>query len=120
MATYVDGFLLTVPKSQLVAYRRMAKEGREVWMKHGALDYKECVGDDLAHGERVKNPFTKVVGLREDELVIFSYIVFKSKAERNKINKKVMAYFSEKYKNQKMPVTTRRFSYGGFATIVEN
>ena len=119
MATYVDGFVLSIKKEQLLAYKKMAKEGRDVWMKHGALDYKECVGDDLTP-THIKKSFPKVIGSKPDEVVVFSYIVFKSKAERNQINKKVMAYFDAKYKDQKMPVEMGKFLYGGFKTIVEN
>jgi uncharacterized protein YbaA (DUF1428 family) len=118
MATYVDGYVLTVPTKQVAAYKRMASEGCKIWMKYGALDYKECMIDD-ATPKDVKLPFSKLVGLKPDETIFFSYIVFASKAERNRINKKVMAYFSEKYKDQKMPVTMRRFAYGGFKSAVE-
>lgn len=118
MATYVDGFVLTVKKDQLAAYKKMAKEGKEVWKKFGAIDYKECMGDDLT-ATHVKLPFPKLIGAKPDEVVFFSYIVFKSKADRNKVNKQVMAYFDKKYADQKMPVTMRRLSYGGFTTVVE-
>ena len=96
----------------------MAKEGRDVWMKYGALDYKECVGDDMSP-KRVKLTFPKLVTAKPTEVVIFAYIVFKSKTERNKINKQVMAYFDKKYEGQEMPVEMRRFSYGGFTSVVE-
>ncbi len=119
MATYVDGFLLSFKADQLPAYKKMAKEGREVWMKHGAIDYKECIGDDLTP-KHVKKSFPSAIGAKPGEIVVFSYIVFKSKAERNQINKKVMAYFDAKYKDQKMPVEMGKFLYGGFKTIVEN
>lgn len=119
MATYIDGFVLTVRKDQLSAYKKMAKEGRDIWMKYGALDYKECVGDDMAPKD-IKLPFPKLIGAKPDEVVVFSYVVYKSKADRNKIKKQVMAYFDKKYADQKMPVDMRRFSYGGFTTIVEN
>ncbi|MEK7511289.1 MAG: DUF1428 domain-containing protein [Patescibacteria group bacterium] len=118
MATYVDGFVLTVKKDQLAAYKKMATEARDVWKKFGALDYKECVADDMTP-KQVKLPFPKMIGAKPDEVVFFSYIVFNSKVERNKINKQVMAYFDEKYAEQKMPVEMRRFSYGGFKTVVE-
>ena len=119
MATYVDGFVITFPKTQLAAYKKMATEGKKMWMKYGALDYKECLGDDLAGGKYVPNPFRKVTNAKPSEVVVFSYIVYKSRAHRDKVNKQVMKYFSEKYKDQKMPVDTRHFSYGGFKTIVE-
>lgn len=118
MATYVDGYVLTVKKSELAAYKKMAKEACQVWRKFGAIDYKECVIDD-ATPKHVKLAFPKMIGAKPDETVFFSYIVFKSKTERNKVNKQVMAYFDEKYKDQKMPITMRRFSYAGFTTVVE-
>lgn len=118
MATYVDGFVLAIKKNELAAYKKMAKEACQVWKKFGAIDYKECLADDMTP-KQVKLPFTKLIGAKPDEVVFFSYIVYKSKAERNKINKQVMAYFDQKYKDQKMPVTMRRFSYGGFTTVIE-
>ncbi len=118
MATYVDGFLLTVPKRKLDVYKKMATEGRDIWMKFGALDYKECVGEDLKP-KHSKLTFPKLIGAKPTEVVFFSYIVFKSRAHRDQVNKKVMAYFDEKYKDQKMPVEMRSFAYGGFTTVVE-
>ena len=88
MATYVDGFVLTVPTAQLAAYKKMATEARDVWKKFGALDYKECAADDMTPKE-VKLPFPKLISAKPTETVFFSYIVFKSKSERNKINKQV-------------------------------
>jgi uncharacterized protein YbaA (DUF1428 family) len=118
MATYVDGFVLTVKKNELPIYKKMAREGRDAWMKFGALDYKECVGDDMSPKE-VKLTFPKLIAAKPEEVVVFSYIVFKSKAHRNQVNKKVMAHFDKKYKDQKMPMVMRRFSYGGFTAVVE-
>lgn len=118
MATYVDGYVLTVPKSKVAVYKKMAKEGYKMWTQFGALDYKECVGDDMTPKD-VKLTFPKLIGLKPGEVVVFSYIVYKSKAHRNQVNKKVMAHFAEKYKGKEMPVTMRRFAYGGFTTIVE-
>lgn len=118
MATYVDGFVITIPKSQLAAYKKMATEGKRIWKKYGALDYKETVGEDL--GSKYNTPgFKKLTKAKPSEVIIFSYIVYKSKAHRTKVNKDVMTYFAEKYKDQKMPVDTKSFSYGGFTTIVE-
>jgi uncharacterized protein YbaA (DUF1428 family) len=118
MATYVDGFVITISKDKLAAYKKMAKEGCETWMKYGALDYKECIGDDMTPKD-VKLTFPKMVQAKPTELIVFAYIVFKSKADRTRINKQVMAYFAEKYKGKEMPMVWRRFSYGGFKTIVE-
>ncbi|HYF29402.1 MAG TPA: DUF1428 domain-containing protein [Candidatus Paceibacterota bacterium] len=119
MATYVDGFVLTVPKKQLAAYKKIATEARDIWMKYGALDYKECVGEDLKP-KQVKLTFPKMIAAKPTEVVFFSFIVYKSKADRNKINKQVMAHFEKKYgKDMKMPVDMRRFAYGGFTSLVE-
>lgn len=117
---YVDGFVLVVPKKKLEAYRKMAADGKRIWMKHGALDYKECVGDDLKHAH-VTLPFPKIAKLKKGELVIFSYIGFASRAHRDKVNAKVMkdpAMDPEMMKD--FPMDMKRFAYGGFKVIVGN
>lgn len=118
--SYVDGFVICVPKSKLKEYTKMAKEGKQTWMKFGAVDYKECVADDVTPGHVVFT-FPKMAKAKDDETIIFSYIVFKNRKHRDSVNKKVMAYFDKKYagKNQDMPFDMKRFSYGGFKTIVE-
>jgi uncharacterized protein YbaA (DUF1428 family) len=121
MANYVDGFVLTIPKSKRAEYRKMAKEASKVWMKFGAKDYKECRADDMSP-QHIVFTFPKMAKAKEDEEVWFSFIVFKSKAERNAVNKKVMAYFDEKYKDKKdtcMPFDMKRMAYGGFTVEVE-
>jgi uncharacterized protein YbaA (DUF1428 family) len=117
---YVDGYVLPVPKKNLQAYRRMAQEAGRIWRKYGALDFKECVGDDL-HPEGVVFPFSKAVKLKPDEVVIFSYIVFKSKAHRNSVNAKVMKDFmnNPKYKDKPMPFDMKRMVFGGFKILVD-
>jgi uncharacterized protein YbaA (DUF1428 family) len=85
---YVDGYVLPVPKKNLEAYRRMAQKAGKIWRKYGALDYKECVGDDLSPKWGV--PFPRTVKLKLGETVVFSYIVFKSRAHRDRVNAKVM------------------------------
>ncbi len=118
---YVDGFVLSVPKSKRASYKKMAKEASEVWKKYGALDYRECRGDDVTPKSIVLT-FPKMAKTKPDEEVWFSYIVYKSKADRNLINKKVMAYFDEKYKDKKdmpMPFDMKRFAMGGFNIEVE-
>jgi len=115
---YVDGYVLPLPEENLPAYRRMAQEAGKVWRKHGALDYKECVGDDL-HPEGFAFPFTKAVKLKPGEIVIFSYVVFKSKAHRNSVNAKVMKEMMEKFKDKPMPFDMKRMMYGGFKIIVD-
>lgn len=119
MAKYVDGFLISLPKKNLDAYRKMAEEGRQMWMKYGALDYKECIGEDL-QPQHVQFPFTKAIQAQEDEVVVFSYIVFKSRAHRDEVNAKVMADPAmKKYETEPMPFDMSRFAYGGFEVIVE-
>jgi len=118
--TYVDGFVLVVPKKNLPAYQKMAALGAKVWMKHGALDYKECVIDD-AKPKGVVQTFAKAMTAKPNETIIFSYITFKSRAHRDQVNAKVMkdpAMNDPKYKDMPMPFDMKRMSYGGFKTIV--
>ena len=113
--SYVDGYVLAIPKKHLKSYRRMAALGRKTWMKHGAVDYKECVGDDLA--TKWGTPFTGVMKLKPGETVVFAYIVFKSRAHRDRVNKKVMKEMGNP--SMEMPFDIKRMAYGGFKTIVE-
>ena len=115
--SYVDGYVLPVPKKKLSAYRRMAEIGRKMWMKHGALDYKECAGDDLA--AKWGMPFTRAMKLKPGETAVFSYIVFKSRAHRDRVNKKVMKEMNAMAGSKDMPFDAKRMVYGGFKTIVE-
>ncbi|MFZ2190349.1 MAG: DUF1428 domain-containing protein [Candidatus Magasanikiibacteriota bacterium] len=125
MKTYIDGFVLVVPKKNFADYRKMAREGAKMWLKYGALDYKECVGDDMLPNMGGMTPsltFPKIVKAKEDEAVWFSFIVYKSKTHRNQVNKKVMAEMSkneEKYKDMPMPFDIKRFAYGGFEVVVD-
>jgi uncharacterized protein YbaA (DUF1428 family) len=123
--TYVDGFVFTVPKKNVVAYKKMAREGAAAWKKFGALDYKECMGNDLkvkaSNGMPAPLSFTTLTKAKPTETVWFSYIVFKSKAHRDMVNKKVMAFFSKKYagkEDMSMPFDVRRMAYGGFKVEV--
>ncbi|MBX9907027.1 DUF1428 domain-containing protein [Patescibacteria group bacterium] len=120
MATYVDGFVISIPKAKSAEYKKLAREAAKVWREFGALDYKECRADDMAP-EGITLTFPKMVKAKEGEEVWFSFIVFKSRTERNAINKKVMAYFDKKYadKPMSMPFDMKRFAYGGFAVEVE-
>ena len=121
MAKYVDGFVLVVPKKNLAAYKKMAKEGGKTWKECGALDYKECMIDDKAP-EHVTLTFEKMIKAKPDEVVFFSFITFHSKAHRNQVNKKVMAYFDKKYANAKetaMPFDMKRMAYAGFTAFVD-
>lgn len=121
---YIDGFVIPLKKSNLAAYKKMAQWGKKVWMKHGALDYVETIGEDLKVKPGNGQGFVKLAGLKKDETVVFSYIVFKSKAHRDAVNKKVMAEMEspgnkEAAKNMVMPWDMKRFAYGGFQSIVE-
>ena len=118
---YVDGFVLAVPKKNLRAYRLMARKTGTIWRKYGALDYKECIGDDLSTPWGGV-PFPRMVRLKKGETVVFSYIVYKSRAHRDRVNAKVMKdpYMSDpKWKDRPMPFDTRRVTYGGFKIIVD-
>jgi len=117
---YVDGFVLVIPKENKAAYKKMAKEGAKTWKEFGALEYKECRADDMTPNN-VFFTFPKMAKAKEGEEVWFSFIVFKNKAERNAINKKVMAYFDKKYagKDMPMPFDMKRFAYGGFTVEIE-
>ena len=125
MAKYVDGFVLVVPDSKEAEYTKMAEEGRNSWMKHGALSYFECKGDDLTtHDSGGGKPleFTKLANAKPGENVWFSFIVFESKKHRDEVNKKVMDEMNELYKDAKdftMPFDMLRFAYGGFEVAVE-
>lgn len=120
---YVDGFLLIIPKKNVAAYKKMATEGARAWKKFGALDYKECMGDDLAPNMGgVKGlTFPKMTKAKPDDTVWFSFIVFKNKKHRDTVNAKVMAHFSKKYKDREhenMPFDMKKMAYGGFSVIV--
>lgn len=125
MAKYVDGFVLVVPKGKETEYQKMAEEGRDSWMRHGALQYFECRGDDLKQqemGDQKSRAFQEMAGASEDENVWFSFIVFESKEHRDEVNKKVMDEMSEAYNEQtdfEMPSDMKRMAYGGFEVAVE-
>lgn len=120
---YVDGFVLVVPKKKTAAYRAMARMGLKLWKKHGALDYKECVGDDLrpkALGMPVLT-FPKMAKAKRGETVWFSFIVFRDKKHRDQVNAKVMKdpFMNDpKWKKKPMPFDTKRMAYGGFKVVV--
>ena len=113
---YVDGFVLVVPKKKLAAYTKLARLAGKVWREHGALDYRECVADDL----KVKFglPFTKLVKVKAGETIMFSYIVYKSRSHRDKVNAKVMADPRTQEPPKDIPFDMKRMAYGGFKTIV--
>jgi uncharacterized protein YbaA (DUF1428 family) len=116
---YVDGFLLAVPTRKLAAYRKLSAKAGKVWKDHGALEYRECVGDDLdtRHGLS----FPKVVKPKRGESVVFSWIVYKSRADRKRVLAKVMS--DERLKGsmdpKSLPFDVKRMSYGGFKVLVD-
>ena len=116
---YVDGFLLPVPKKNLPAYRRMAQKAGKIWRGYGALDYKECAGDDL--NVKMGVPFPRQLKVKPGETVVFSYIVYKSRAHRDRVNAKVMK--DPRLKNmmdpKAMPFDGKRMFWGGFKVLVE-
>lgn len=116
---YVDGYVLPVPEKNIAAYRKIAKLASKVWKDHGALEYRECVGDDMTPPFGV--PFGKIVKTKPGETVVFSWIVFKSKAHRNKVNAKVMSdpRLMKMMDPKKMPFDCMRMTYGGFKVLVE-
>lgn len=123
---YVDGFVFVVPKNKIAAYKKMAREGAAAWKKFGALDYKECKGNDLiAKGPDGKpNPlnFIKLTNTKPTETVWFSFITFKNKAHRNQVNKKVHNFFNKKYADMTdfaMPFDMARMATGGFTVEVD-
>jgi uncharacterized protein YbaA (DUF1428 family) len=119
MPRYVDGYVIPISKKKLAAYKKMAMLGRKAWMKFGALDYYECVADDtqMPYGG---TPFPKMAKLKAGETVVFSFIVFKSKAHRIAVNRKVHAYLAEMYGADagEMPFDTQRFSMAGCRVMV--
>jgi uncharacterized protein YbaA (DUF1428 family) len=116
---YVDGFVLPVPKKNLAAYRRMAQKASKVWRDHGAIEYRECAGDDLK--VKMGVPFPKQAKARPGETVVFAYIVYKSRAHRDQVNAKVMKdpRLANMCDPKNMPFDFKRMGYGGFKTIVE-
>ncbi len=115
---YVDGYVLPVPKRNIKAYRRMARLGAKVFLQHGALEYRECVGDDLSPKWGV--PFPKKLKIKRGETVVFSWIVFKSKAHRDRVNANVMKDPRMSCVDMKsMPFDPKRMLYGGFKILAE-
>lgn len=114
---YVDGFVLPVPKDKLDAYRKLARKVGKIWKEYGALEYVECVADDVQPGKLTS--FPQAVKLKPDEVVVFSWIVYASRAQRDKINAKVMADPRLASMDPKsMPFDGKRMFWGGFKPIV--
>ena len=116
---YVDGYVLPVPRKNLAAYRRMAAEAGKVWRKYGALQFCECIGDDL---KMVKmKSFPSLVKPKRGETVVFSWIMFKSRAHRDSVNARVMKdpRLIKMMKSKKVPFDSKRMTYGGFKVMVD-
>ncbi|MCT8991771.1 DUF1428 domain-containing protein [Chelativorans sp. SCAU2101] len=109
---YVDGFLIPVPKDRIEDYKEQARLGEQVWREYGALDYVECIGDDVPYGEVTS--FPRAVQAKEDEVVIFSWIVYKSREHRDEVNAKVMADPRMQVDMSKSPFDGKRMIFGGF------
>ncbi|MCT7378412.1 DUF1428 domain-containing protein [Chelativorans salis] len=109
---YVDGFILAVPKENIEAYKKMARLGEEVWKEYGALDYVECIGDDVPYGEVTS--FPRSVQAKEDEIVIFAWIVYESREHRDAVMAKVMADPRMQPDWENMPFDGKRMIFGGF------
>ena len=119
MPRYVDGFLLAVPKRKVETYRRISRAAGIVWKKHGALDYVECVGDDLKTTMGVS--FPRIARAKGSETVVFSWILYKSRAHRDRVNAKVMKdpRIKKMMEPQAMPFDMKRMAYGGFEVLVD-
>ena len=115
---YVDGYVLPIPKKRVEEYRRIARWAGRIWREHGALEYRECVGDDLEPGALV--PFPRIMKLKRGETVIFAWIVYKSRAHRDRVNAKVMKDPRlAKMAPESMPFDHKRIAFGGFKVLVE-
>jgi uncharacterized protein YbaA (DUF1428 family) len=117
--SYVDGFLVPVPKKKLADYRRMAAKAGKIWREHGALEFRECIADDVKWGKRTS--FPRSVKQKSGETVFFSYIVYKSRADRDRINAKVMKdkRLAKMMDPKAMPFDAKRMIWGGFKTVVD-
>jgi uncharacterized protein YbaA (DUF1428 family) len=117
--SYVDGFIVAVPKKKLAAYRSLAAKAGKVWREHGALDYREWVADDVKVGKLTS--FPRSVKLKPSETVVFSWIVYKSRADRDRVNKKVMSdkRLANMMDIKALPFDAKRMIYGGFKVLVE-
>jgi uncharacterized protein YbaA (DUF1428 family) len=116
---YVDGYVLPVPKKKLEVYARIAKKAAKIWREHGALEYRECVGEDLQVKWGV--PFPRSMKVKPGETVIFSWVVFKSRAHRDRVNAKVMEdpRLTDMMEASSMPFDCKRMVYGGFKILVQ-
>lgn len=114
--SYVDGYVLAVPKDKLDVYKELASLAGKVWKEHGALDFVECVGDDVPYGELTS--FPRAVQAKDDEIVIFSWITYESREKRDEVNAKVMADPRLKGSMENSPFDGKRMIFGGFRPLV--
>ena len=116
---YVDGFVVPVPRKNLAAYRRLSQRAGKIWREFGAIEYKECVGDDVKPGKVTS--FPQGVKLKPGEVVVFSWIMYKSRAQRDRINAKVMKdpRLADMMDPKSLPFDAKRMVYGGFKTLVD-
>lgn len=117
--SYVDGFVVPVPKDKLADYRKMARKAGKIWRQHGALEYRECVADDVQPGKTTS--FPQAVKLKPGEVVVFSWIVYASRKQRDQVNRKVMSdpRLKSMMDPKALPFDGKRMFWGGFKTIVE-
>lgn len=117
--SYVDGFVLPLPKSNLDSYRAIANKAGQIWREHGALEFRECIADDVKPGQVTS--FPQSVDLKEDETVVFSWITYESREHRDQVNAKVMSdpRMADMMKPEAMPFDGKRMIYGGFDTLVD-
>lgn len=116
--TYVDGFVIPTSKENIAEYKKMARWGKKLWMKHGALQYFECVADDLDVMPGCGD-FKKMVKLKPGETLWYSFIIYKNKTHRNAVNKNVMAEMQDMKMPKDMPFDVKRMAHGGFKTVVQ-
>lgn len=115
MSKYIDGFVLPIPKDKIEIYRGIAENAATIWKEHGALDYYECVGEDMNAHDMIS--FQQLANAKEDEVVVFAWISYKSREHRDEVNAKVMA--DPRLNCENLPFDCKRMAYGGFKTIVE-
>lgn len=116
---YVDGFVLPIPRKNVAAYRRIAQKAGKIWHEHGALEYRECVGEDLK--VKMGLPFPRLTKVKPGETVVFSWIVYKSRTHRDRVNAKVMKdpRMAKMMESGPMPFDVKRMAYGGFEVLVD-
>lgn len=117
--SYVDGFVLPVPKKNLATYRRMARKAGKIWIEHGALEYRECIADDVKKGKLTS--FPQSVKLKSGETVVFAWVVYKSRAHRDRVIEKVLKdpRLADMMDPEAMPFDSKRMIYGGFKVMID-